>query len=200
VIQPDDQMGGMPDVFPACGIVAGIMARTDINRGIWKAPAGLGAGVSGIVGLEGHVTDMQNGELNQLGINCLRNFPVFGPVVWGARTLAGADQLSSDFKYVSVRRLALYIEESLYRGTQFAVFEPNDETLWSHLRLTIGTFMADLWRQGAFYDYRVACDKTTTTPYDIERGRVNVRVAFAPVKPAEFVVLQIQQLAVQPAS
>lgn len=200
VIKSDDEMGGMLDVFPACGIIAGVMATTDVNRGVWKAPAGIGAGIGGIVKLEGNVTDDQNGMLNQLGINCLRNFPVIGPVVWGARTLRGADLLSDDYKYVPVRRLTLYIEESLYRGTKFAVFEPNDETLWSHLRLTIGTFMADLARQGAFYEYQVACDKTTTTQYDIDRGIVNVRVAFAPVKPAEFVVLYIQQLAGQAAS
>jgi Bacteriophage tail sheath protein len=200
VIKSDDAMGGMLDVFPACGIVAGVMATTDVNRGVWKAPAGITAGIGGIVKLEGNITDDQNGMLNQLGINCLRNFPVIGPVVWGARTLRGADAFSDDYKYVSVRRLTLYIEESLYRGTKFAVFEPNDETLWSHLRLTVGTFMADLARQGAFYDYQVACDRTTTTPYDIDRGIVNVRVAFAPVKPAEFVVLYIQQLAGQAAS
>ncbi|MGA2128608.1 MAG: phage tail sheath C-terminal domain-containing protein [Xanthobacteraceae bacterium] len=200
VIKPDDEMGGTPDVFPACGIIAGVMATTDASRGVWKAPAGINAGIAGIVGLEGNITDAQNGMLNQLGINCLRNFPVIGPVVWGARTLRGADLLSDDYKYVPVRRLTLFIEESLYRGTQFAVFEPNDETLWSHLRLTIGTFMADLARQGAFYGYQVTCDKTTTTPDDIDHGIVNVRVAFAPVKPAEFVVLFIQQLAGQAAS
>jgi hypothetical protein len=200
VIKSDDEMGGIADVFPACGIIAGVMAATDLSRGVWKAPAGTSAGIAGIIGLEGNLTDQQNGMLNPLGINCLRNFPVIGPVVWGARTLRGADILSDDYKYVPVRRLTLFIEESLYRGTQFAVFEPNDETLWSHLRLSVGAFMADLARQGAFYGYEVACDKTTTTQYDIDRGIVNIRVAFAPVKPAEFVVLQIQQLAGQAAA
>jgi phage tail sheath protein FI len=138
--------------------------------------------------------------LNPLGINCLRSFPVYGPVVWGARTLRGADVLTDDYKYVPVRRLALYIEESLYRGTTFAVFEPNDETLWSRLRLGIAAFMENLERQGAFYGFQVTCDSTTTTPDDIQRGIVNILVAFAPVKPAEFIILQIQQQAGQASS
>jgi uncharacterized protein len=134
-----------------------------------------------------------------VGINCLRNFPVVGRVVWGARTLRGADILSDDYKYIPVRRLALYIEESLYRGTKFAVFEPNDQVLWSKLRQTIDAFMTDLFRQGAFFGHFVNCDQSTTTPADIERGVVNVVVGFAPVKPAEFIVLQIQQQAGQTA-
>ena len=195
-----DPETGQIDVFPACGALAGIYAATDNSRGVWKAPAGITAGIGGITGLEYNLTDEQNGQLNPLGINCLRNFPIIGPVVWGARTLRGADILSDDYKYIPVRRLTLYIEESLYRGTQFAVFEPNDETLWSQLRLSIGAFMADLARQGALYGYDVACDKSTTTQYFIDRGIVNVRVAFAPVKPTEFIVLQIQQQAGQTAS
>jgi len=166
---------------------------------VWKAPAGITAGIGGINGLEFNLNDEQSGQLNPVGINCLRNFPIMGPVVWGARTLRGADMLSDDYKYVPVRRLALYIEESLYRGTKFAVFEPNDEALWSTLRQTIGAFMADLSRQGAFYGYDVSCDRTTTTQDDIDRGVVNIRVAFAPVRPAEFIVLQIQPLAGQTA-
>jgi phage tail sheath protein FI len=191
---------GQIEVFPACGALAGIYATTDDRRGVWKAPAGITAGVGGINSLEFNLTDDQNGMLNPVGINCLRSFPIIGPVVWGARTLRGADLLSDDYKYVPVRRLTLFIEESLYRGTKFAVFEPNDETLWSQLRLSIRAFMADLARQGAFYGYAVACDKNTTTQYDIDRGIVNVRVAFAPVKPAEFIVLQIQQQAGQTVS
>jgi phage tail sheath protein FI len=196
-IKKRDPETGQIGVFPACGALAGVYATTDATRGVWKAPAGITAGIGGITGLEFNLTDDQNGMLNPLGINCLRSFPIIGPVVWGARTLRGADLLSDDYKYVPVRRLTLYIEESLYRGTKFAVFEPNDETLWSQLRLSIGAFMADLARLGAFYGYAVACDKTTTTQYDIDRGIVNVRVAFAPVKPAEFIVLQIQQQAGQ---
>jgi phage tail sheath protein FI len=171
-----------------------------MTRGVWKAPAGITAGIGGIDGLELDINDAQNGQLNPVGINCLRNFPVVGPVVWGARTLRGADVLSDDYKYIPVRRLTLYIEESLYRGTKFAVFEPNDEALWSQLRLSIGAFMDGLYRQGAFYGYTVACDRTTTTQADIDRGVVNVVVGFAPEKPAEFIVLQIQQQAGQTAS
>ena len=111
--------------------------------------------------------------------------------------MRGADQLSDDYKYLPVRRLTLYIEESLYRGTHWAVFEPNDETLWSSLRLSVGSFLADLQRQGAFYNYNVRCDGTTTTADDIEKGIVNIIVQIAPVKPAEFVVIKIQQVAVK---
>jgi hypothetical protein len=200
VIKQDLEMGNQPAVFPACGIIAGVMAATDVARGVWKAPAGQNAAIMGIMGLEVNLTDDENGVLNPLGINCLRNFPIIGPVVWGARTLRGADQLSDDYKYVPVRRLTMYIEESVYRGSQWAVFEPNDEKLWSSLRLSIGTFLADLQRQGAFYNYTVACDSSTTTQYDIDRGIVNIYVGIAPVKPAEFVVIQIQQLAGQKAA
>ncbi|MEH2567999.1 phage tail sheath family protein [Bradyrhizobium sp. AZCC 2289] len=198
-IRKADPKTGQIETFPPCGAIAGIFAATDNLRGVWKAPAGITAGIGGINGLEFSLNDEQNGQLNPLGINCLRNFPVVGPVVWGARTLRGADLLSDDYKYVPVRRLALYIEESLVRGTKFAVFEPNGEALWSTLRQTIGAFMTGLFQQGAFYGYDVACDGTTTTQDDIDRGVVNVRVAFAPVKPAEFIVLQIQQQAGQTA-
>ena len=129
---------------------------------------------------------------------------MFGTVVWGARTLEGADQIASEWKYVPVRRTALYIEESLYRGTKWVVFEPNDEPLWAQIRLNIGAFMQSLFRQGAFQGaspreaYFVKCDKETTTQNDIDRGIVNIVVGFAPLKPAEFVVIQIQQIAQQP--
>jgi phage tail sheath protein FI len=188
------------DTFPACGIIAGIYARTDATRGVWKAPAGQDASLGGIAGLELSLTDAQNGGLNALGINCLRTFPIIGPVVWGARTLRGADLLADDYKYVPVRRLALYIEESLCRGTKWAVFEPNDEQLWLALRVGTEAFLADLQRQGAFYGYHVTCDQTTTTAADIANGIVNVVVAFAPVTPAEFIVLEIRQTAGQTAA
>jgi phage tail sheath protein FI len=122
-------------------------------------------------------------------------------VVWGARTLRGSDQMGDDYKYIPVRRLALFIEESLYRGTQWVVFEPNDEPLWSQIRLNVGSFMHNLFVQGAFQGqtptdaYFVSCDKTTTTQNDIDLGIVNILVGFAPLKPAEFVILQIQQIA-----
>ena len=189
--------------FAPCGAIAGIFARTDATRGVWKAPAGLDATLRGVVGLTVPLTDAENGELNPLGINCLRQMPAAGYVVWGARTTVGDDRLASQWKYVPVRRTALYIEESLYRGTQWAVFEPNDEPLWSQLRLNIRVFMHGLFRQGAFKGqspkdaYFVKCDGTTTTQADIDRGIVNIIVGFAPLKPAEFVVLYIQQIAGQ---
>jgi phage tail sheath protein FI len=167
-----------------------------------EAPAGLD-GANGVPGLAVNLTDAENGMLNPLGINCLRSFPVTGRVVWGARTLRGADQIADEYKYVPVRRLALYIEESLYRGTQWVVFEPNDEPLWAQIRLNVGAFMQTLFRQGAFQGktpreaYLVKCDRETTTQNDINLGVVNVLVGFAPLKPAEFVVIRIQQLAGQ---
>ena len=141
--------------------------------------------------------------LNPLGINCLRTFPVYGNVCWGARTLDGADALASEWKYVPVRRFALFLEESLYRGTKWVVFEPNDEPLWAQIRLNVGAFMHNLFRQGAFQGttpreaYLVKCDKETTTQTDINNGIVNILVGFAPLKPAEFVIIKIQQLAGQ---
>jgi phage tail sheath protein FI len=195
LIKEDILMKSQPAVFAPCGAVAGIMAATDVARGVWKAPAGTAAGVAGILDFDAHLTDNDSGQLNPLGINCLRNLPTIGPVVWGARTLRGADAFEDAYKYVPVRRLTLFIEDSLYQGTQWAVFEPNDEALWSALRLQVGSFLADLARQGAFYNYAVTCDATTTTPDDIANGVVNILVQIAPVKPAEFVVLQIQQIA-----
>jgi uncharacterized protein len=187
----------------ASGTVAGLFARTDVARGVWKAPAGTEASLRGVTQLEDTLTDAENGTLNPLGINCLRTFPIYGSVAWGARTLVGADQIGSEWKYVPIRRLALMIEESLYRGTQWVVFEPNDEPLWSQIRLNIGAFMHNLFRQGAFQGrtpreaYLVKCDRETTTQNDINLGIVNIVVGFAPLKPAEFVILKIQQLAGQ---
>jgi uncharacterized protein len=201
VLQADPLDGNQPDVFPACGIVAGIISRTDATRGVWKAPAGLEATLLGILGLQASLTDAENRDLNALGINCLRVFPATGSVLWGARTLRGADPLADEYKYLPVRRLALYLEETLYRSTRWAVFEPNDEPLWSQLRLNIGTFMHGLFRQGAFQGqkpgdaYFVQCDSTTTTQDDIDKGIVNIVVGFAPLKPAEFVVIHLQQMA-----
>jgi uncharacterized protein len=191
---------GQTGVFPACGAIAGIFAATDSSRGVWKAPAGITATIAGISGLEFNLTDSQNGALNPLGINSLRNFPIVGPVVWGARTLRGADLLSDDYMYIPVRRLALFIEESITRGTKFAVFQPNDEILWSQLRLSVNAFMADLDRQGAFFGFNVRCDATTTSPADIDRGVVNILVGFAPLTLNEFIMLQIQQQAGQTAA
>ncbi len=191
------------ETFAPCGVVAGIFARTDAHRGVWKAPAGIEATMAGVSELSVPLTDGDNGRLNTLGVNCLRSFPVIGNVVWGSRTLEGADRLASEWKYIPVRRLALFLEESLYRGTQWVVFEPNDEPLWSQIRLNVGAFMHNLFRQGAFQGkspreaYLVKCDKETTTQNDISLGIVNILVGFAPLKPAEFVIIKIQQLAGQ---
>ena len=194
--------------IPPCGAVAGVMARIDTARGIWKAPAGLEAGIVGITGLANPtgaqpVDDNLSGQLNPHGVNVLRSFPAAGTVVWGARTLRGDDSLSSEFKYVPIRRLTDYIASSLYLGTQFAVFEPNDPTLWAQLRLAVGTFMRGLFRQGAFQQsskraesdsFFVVCDETVNPQSEIDLGRVHVLVGFAPLKPAEFVVITITQI------
>ncbi|MEM6353555.1 MAG: phage tail sheath C-terminal domain-containing protein, partial [Cyanobacteria bacterium P01_D01_bin.14] len=206
LVQPNSLRDNQMEEFSPVGAVAGIYARTDAQRGVWKAPAGTEATLVGVPKLEVSLTDAENGELNPLGLNCLRTLPAAGRVVWGARTLQGDDRLASEWKYVPVRRTALFIEESLYRGTQWAVFEPNDEPLWSQLRLNIGAFMQNLFRQGAFQGstpqeaYLVKCDRETTTQNDINLGIVNVIVGFAPLKPAEFVILKIQQLAGQIAT
>jgi Bacteriophage tail sheath protein len=191
------------DTFVPSGLIAGIIARTDVARGVWKAPAGLDAALNGVQDLQVNLNDLENGQLNPLGINCLRSFGVNGLIVWGARTLRGADASADEYKYLPVRRLALYLEESLYRGTQWVVFEPNDEPLWAQVRLNVGAFMQGLFRQGAFQGatprdaYFVKCDSQTTTQNDINLGILNVIVGFAPLKPAEFVVIQIQQMAGQ---
>jgi uncharacterized protein len=183
--------------------MAGLYAATDAGRGVWKAPAGTDVRLRGVQGLDYVLTDRENGALNPLGVNCLRSFPIFGNIAWGARTLDGADQQASEWKYIPVRRLALYLEESLYRGTKWVVFEPNDEPLWAQIRLNVGAFMQNLFRQGAFQGktpaeaYFVKCDKETTTQNDINLGIVNILVGFAPLKPAEFVIIKVQQMAGQ---
>ena len=201
--QPNPLRDGQFEDFAPCGAVAGVMARTDAERGVWKAPAGLAANLVGVPQLSVPLTDNENGELNPLGINCLRAMPAAGRVVWGARTLEGDDRLASEWKYIPVRRTALFIEESLYRGMHWVVFEPNDEPLWAQIRLNAGAFMHNLFRQGAFQGqspkdaYFVKCDKETTTQNDINLGIVNIIVGFAPLKPAEFVVIKLQQMAGQ---
>lgn len=200
VSAPDPAAGFRPTLFPPCGFVAGIYASTDASRGVWKAPAGIGASLSGALGLQYVLTDAQNGQLNPLAVNCLRQFPNFGEVVWGARTIAGSDAAGSQWKYVPIRRLALFIESSLYAGTQWAVFEPNAEPLWGQVRLSIGTFMQGLFLQGAFAGttpqqaYFVKCDADNNPPPSVALGILNVTVGFAPLYPAEFVVIQIQQM------
>ncbi|MEH0542556.1 phage tail sheath subtilisin-like domain-containing protein [Streptomyces sp. B21-105] len=203
VLAPDPLLQGTVRAFPPCGVMAGVLARTDVQRGVWKAPAGTDASLTGVSDLEAPLTDLEIGRLNPLGVNCLRRLPAAGPVAWGARTLRGADRLADEWKYLPVRRLALFIEESLFRGTQWVVFEPNDEPLWASVRLNVGAFMNSLFRAGAFQGrtpqeaYLVKCDKDTNPQNDIDRGIVNIHVGFAPLKPAEFVIVHIQQLAGQ---
>ena len=204
--QPNPLMDNQVQSFAAAGAVAGVIARTDAQRGVWKDPAGLEATLNGVPELRVPLTDAEIGQLNRLGVNCLRAMPGAGRVVWGARTMQGADRLASEWKYIPVRRTALFLEESLYRGTQWVVFEPNDEPLWAQIRLNAGTFMNNLFRQGAFQGttprdaYFVKCDKETTIQADIDLGIVNIHVGFAPLKPAEFVVIQLQQIAGQSAA
>lgn len=151
------------------------------------------------------LTDVENGTLNPSGINCIRMLPLHGTVLWCGRTLHGADERGSEWKYVPVRRLALFIEESLVRGTRWAVFEPNDQASWTRIRLSIDTFMDGLFRQGAFHGslskeaYFVRCDRETTTPHDISQGIVNIVVGCAPLKPAELVVITVSQHGVLPS-
>lgn len=189
--------------FAPSGAVAGIFARTDAQRGVWKAPAGQGATIVGARELSVPLTDGEVGQLNPLGVNCLRTLPAAGRVVWGSRTLQGNDRLASEWKYIPVRRTALFLEESLYRGTHWVVFEPNAEPLWAQIRLNVGAFMNNLFRQGAFAGttpreaYFVKCDAENTTQDDVNLGIVNIAVGFAPLKPAEFVVIRIQQMAGQ---
>jgi phage tail sheath protein FI len=200
-------MNNMLASFAPSGTIAGIYAFTDGQRGVWKAPAGIAAMLSGSVGLTTSgsttpitLTDADSGALNPLGVNCLRSFPVIGNVVWGARTMQGVDVLESQWKYIPIRRLANYIEQSLFQGTQWVVFEPNAEPLWAQIRLDVGAFMQTLFVQGAFQGttpaqaYFVNCDSTTTTQTDIDNGIVNIIVGFAPLYPAEFVVISIQQI------
>jgi len=200
---PDPLAGNRPRLFPPSGSVAGIYAYTDANRGVWKAPAGIDASLSGVSALQYVLTDLENGRLNINAVNCLRQFRVYGDVVWGARTLQGNNQAGSQWKYVPIRRLALYLESSLYDGTQWVVFEPNDETLWSQIRLNVGSFMQGLFLQGAFQGttpqqaYFVKCDSENNPQSSIDQGVVNILVGFAPLYPAEFVVIQIQQMAGQ---
>lgn len=184
------------------GTMAGIYARTDRERGVWKAPAGTKADLRG-VNIVTSLTDHENGKLNDLAINALRSFPAMKNVCWGARTLASPNVLGSEWKYIPVRRTALFVEQSIYRGIEWVVFEPNDEPLWSQIRREIGQFMYALFLQGAFQGitpkdaYFIKCDSETTTQDDINSGIVNILVGFAPLKPAEFVIIKIQQLAGQ---
>jgi phage tail sheath protein FI len=189
-----------PNPLPPSGAVAGIIAATDSNQGVWRAPAGVEASIAGVTGLQYVLTDSENDSLNARGINCLRTFNDYGNVVWGARTMQGSDQGGSQWKYIPVKRLALYIESSLDQGTQWVVFEPNAEPLWSQIRLDVAEFLQGLFAQRAFQGtepqqgYFVKCDAETNPQSSIDQGIVNIVVGFAPLYPSEFVVIQIQQM------
>lgn len=193
----DPMQGGAPtDVAPS-GAVAGVIARTDAARGVWKAPAGLEADLRDVIGPAIRITDGENNELNPRAVNCLRQFPGNRNVVWGGRTWVG--QTASDWKYVNVRRLALYIEASIERSTQWAASEPNGEQLWAEIRRSVGAFLHQLFRDGAFQGareqdaYYLRCDRSTMTQADLDQGRLVIEIGFAPVKPAEFIVARIFQ-------
>jgi phage tail sheath protein FI len=181
------------------GTVAGIYARTDSTEGVWTSPAGTGATIANATPVV-TLTDLASNELNSLGINPIRTFPGYGTVVWGARTAAGGNAGNSVYKYVSVRRLAIYIESSLQDGLQWSVFEPNNEILWTAIRLAVSAFMLQLWTKGALQgslpqqSFFVKCDATTTTQNDVDNGRVNIQIGFAPLQPAEFVIVSIAAL------
>jgi phage tail sheath protein FI len=202
-VRSSDPVTGGDIRIPPSGTVAGIFARTDLNRGVWKAPAGLETSALNVTGVvpEGKLTDPQHGVLNGIAVNCLRDFPNAGTVVFGSRTLAY--QIEQQWGYVPVRRMALFIEQTLSANLRWVVFEPNDEPLWTSIRNTIEAFMLGLFRQGAFQGrtpsqaFAVKCDSQTTTQDDIDQGIVNIVVAFAPLKPAEFVIIQIAQTAGQ---
>jgi phage tail sheath protein FI len=197
---PDPMQHGALRDFAPCGSVAGVFARTDVARGVWKAPAGTGASLHGVAAPRLAVNDAQGATLGTHAVNCLRSFAGTGTVVWGARTLAGDDAQASQWKYVPVRRFALYLEESLLRGTRWAVLEPNGEPLWAQIRLVVGNFLHALFLQGAMQGrspaeaYFVRCDRTTMSQADVDGGVVNIVVGFAPLKPAEFVVIELQQI------
>lgn len=207
-LRSPDPVSGTTINLPPSGFVAGILARTDLNRGVWKAPAGLETTINNVTGViaGGTMTDMQAGVLNTHAINAIRTFSGSGTVVFGARTIAATNLAFQQWKYVPVRRTALFIEQTLYANLGWVVFEPNDVPLWTAVRTSIERFMLSLFRQGAFQGttpseaFLVKCDSSTTTQDDIDNGRVNILVGFQPLKPAEFVVIQITQLAGQASS
>jgi hypothetical protein len=207
---PDPQTGsgtnpvtGQVNEIPPAPTVAGIFAATDVSRGVWKAPAGFQATTKNTTGVvvRGRMTDQRQGVLNPIGVNCLRDFPNIGTAVFGARTTV--TMTDEQWRYVPVRRMALFLEQTLYANLGWVVFEPNAQPLWSAITMSVNAFMLGLFRQGAFQGttpssaFSVQCNSQTTTQADIDNGIVNIVVAFAPLKPAEFVVITIAQLAGQ---
>ena len=199
----DPLNANQPRLSAPSGGIAGMYARMDLNRGVWKASAGREASLKETTGLDHALTESEMTRLNSIGVSCLRSLPEVGVVVWGARTLAGGNQTGSEWKYVNIRRLAIFLEHSIDQGTQWAVFEPNDEQLWARIRASVDSFLLGMFRAGAFQGvtqeqaYYVHCGRETTTQNDIDQGVVNIIVGFAPLKPAEFVIIKILQLAGQ---
>jgi phage tail sheath protein FI len=198
IIVNDPRTPGGTIPCPPAASVAGVYARTDRERGVWKAPAGKAAKLRDAVGLELALSNADSGQLNSLAVNTIRQFSGAGRVVWGVRTLEGADDRSSEWKYINVRRLFLYIEESIEESIRWAVFEPNDEALWLKVTQQVASFLLRLWRAGAFQGataqaaFFVHCDRTTMMQNDIDNGRTIVEIGVAPVRPAEFVIVRIQ--------
>ena len=203
-----DPVTGNAVLSPPSGYVAGMYAKTDSAQGVWQSPAGLQTTLTGTTGVDvkGMMTDPQQGVLNNNAINCLRQFAGAGTVVFGARTTVAANPSFQQWKYVAVRRMALFIEQTLYANLTWAVFEGNSAPLWNALTQEVTAFMLSLFRQGAFAgdkpsnSFLVQCDSTTTTQQDRDNGVVNIVVGFAPLLPAEFVVVKIAQLAGQTQS
>src|SRR3989440_1992652 len=179
---------------PPCGHVAGVWARTDAVRGVWKAPAN--EIVRGVARLEQNITTGEQALLNPEQVNCIRSFGANGIRIWGARTMARQDQ---SWRYINVRRLFIFIEESIRQGTQWGVFEPNDADLWARVRRTVSSFLRGLWMQGALVGatpdqaFFILCDETNNPPGSVDEGKLVVDVGVAPVKPAEFVIFRISQ-------
>jgi phage tail sheath protein FI len=209
-LQTTDPITGNTTLSPPSGFVAGMFSQEDNRQGVWKSPAGIETSLLGTLGVDqnGVMTDLQQGQLNKNAVNCVRQFAGAGTVIFGARTTAGADTNTAQqqWKYVAVRRMALFIEQSLYQSLTWAVFQGNSQPLWDALAAETRAFMLSLFRQGAFAGttpsqaFLVQCDSTTTTPTDVANGVVNLLVGFAPLVPAEFVVIQIAQLAGQAQS
>ncbi len=194
---------GLPNEIPPGPTVVGLYAATDVARGVWKAPAGFQTITNNTLGVveRGRMTDQRQGVLNPIGVNCLRDFPNIPTVVFGSRTLVTLT--NEQWRYVPVRRMALFLEQSLYGSLGWVVFEPNASPLWTAITMSVTNFMLGLYKQGAFAgttpstSFSVACNSQTTTPDDVNNGIVNIVVGFAPLKPAEFVVITIAQIAGQ---
>ena len=201
--QPNNLVTGDVNEIPPSATVAGVFAATDLSRGVWKAPAGFQATTTNTTGVvaRGRMTDQRQGVLNPIGVNCLRDFPNIGTAVFGARTLVTLTD--EQWRYVSVRRMALFLEQTLYANLKWVIFEPNFEPLWTAITMSINAFMLGLFNQGAFQGntpskaFFVLCNSQTTTQTDIDNGIVNIVVGFAPLKPAEFVIVTIAQIAGQ---